>query len=158
MLTRSVLTRSAAAAATAAGLLTLAMAAPTAATKAVPGTTTGSASVFMVNPIQSSGDQSLSDRKDSASAVPASEYATVPMRNLDGSGYLKGSWVQVQSATGTPAFSSTNTFNYNRHQDQFEQVMGYFWVNQAQEYLQSLGFGTTYPGIVKQQLIVKVDK
>lgn len=158
MLTRSVLNRSGVAAVTAAGLLTLAMAAPTAATKSVPGTTTGSASVFMVNPIQSSGNQALSDNKDSASAVPASEYATVPMRNLDGSGYLKGSWVQVQSATGTPAFSSTNTFNYNRHQDQFEQVMGYFWVNQAQEYLQSLGFGTTYPGIVQQQFIVKVDQ
>ena len=75
-----------------------------------------------------------------------------PLRNLDGSGYLRGSWVTVQSATGTPAYCTTNTFSYTRHQDQFEQVMAYFWVNQAQEYLQSLGFGSTLPGIVKQSV------
>ena len=91
-------------------------------------------------------------------AVPASAYATVPLRNLDGSGYLRGKWANVQSSTGTPAFSTTNTFNYTRHQDQFEQVMGYFWVNQAQEYLQSLGFGSTLPGIVKQPFDVKIDQ
>ena len=34
--------------------------------------------------------------------------------------------------------------------------MGYFWVNQAQEYLQSLGFGSTCPGIVKQPFDVKI--
>jgi len=36
--------------------------------------------------------------------------------------------------------------------------MGYFWVNQAQEYLQSLGFGSTLPPIVKQQFDVKIDQ
>jgi len=133
-------------------------AAPAQATKAGSGTTTGSGSVFMVNPVQSSGDQSLTDQKDSDAAVPASAYATVPLRNLDGSGYLHGSWVTVESATGTPAFSTTNTFDYTRHQDQFEQVMAYFWVNQAQEYLQSLGFGSTLPGVVKEQFTVKVDQ
>jgi hypothetical protein len=48
--------------------------------------------------------------------------------------------VNVRTSTGTPAYRTTNTFAYTRDQDQFEQVMGYFWVNQAQEYLQSLGF------------------
>ena len=119
---------------------------------------TGTASVFMVNPVQSSGDQGLTDQKDAASAVPASAYATVPLRNLDGSGYLRGKWVVVESSTGTPAYSATNSFFYNRHQDQFEQVMGYFWVNQAQEYLQSLGFGTTFPGILKQPFSVKINQ
>jgi hypothetical protein len=119
---------------------------------------TGTASVFMINPVQSSGDQSLTDQNDAASAVPASAYATVQLRNLDGSGYLRGSWAVVDSATGTPAYSATNTFVYDRSQDQFEQVMAYFWVNQAQEYLQSLGFGTTFPGIVKEPFPVKVDQ
>jgi hypothetical protein len=119
---------------------------------------TGTAAVFMVNPVQSSGNQSLSDQDDAASAVPASAYATVQLRNLDGSGYLRGAWAVVDSATGTPAYSSTNTFVYDRHQDQFEQVMGYFWVNQAQEYLQSLGFGSTLPGILKAPFEVKVDQ
>ncbi len=136
----------------------LALATPALATKPGSGTSMGTGSVFMVNPVQSSGNQGLTDQKDSDAAVPASEYATVPLRNLDGSGYLRGSWVNVQSATGTPAFSTSNTFNYTRHQDQFEQVMAYFWVNQAQEYLQSLGFGSTLPGIVKQQFPVKIDQ
>jgi hypothetical protein len=136
----------------------LTVAAPTGATKPTPGTSTGTASVFMVNPVQSSGDETLTDQKDSATAVPQSEYATVQLRNLDGSGYLRGSWVSVESSTGTPAFSSTNQFFYDRHDDQFEQVMGYFWVNQAQEYLQSLGFGSTLPPIVKQQFDVKIDQ
>ncbi len=114
---------------------------------------TGTAAVFMVNPVQSSGDQSLSDQDDAAGAVPASAYATVQLRNLDGSGYLRGAWAVVDSATGTPAYSTTNTFRYDRHQDQFEQVMAYFWVNQAQEYLQSLGFGSTFPGILKAAVL-----
>jgi hypothetical protein len=66
--------------------------------------------------------------------------------------------VRVQSSTGTPAYSSTNTFIYNRHDDQFEQVMAYFWINQAQEYLQSLGFGSTLPPVNEQQQLVKVDQ
>lgn len=138
--------------------LGLAVATPAAATKPTPGTSTGSGAVFMVNPVQSSGDQSLTDQKDSDAAVPSSAYARVQLRNLDGSGYLRGSWVNVQSSTGTPAFSASNTFLYTRHEDQFEQVMAYFWVNQAQEYLQSLGFGSTLPGIVKQQFPVKIDQ
>ena len=132
--------------------------APVAGAKPGSGTTTGTARVFMVNPVQSSGDESLTDHKDAASAVPASAYATVPLRNLDGSGYLRGKWAVVESATGKPAYSSTNTFSYDRSQDQFEQVMGYFWVNQAQEYLQSLGFGSTFPGILKAPFHVKINQ
>ena len=75
--------------------------------KQVPGHTTATGSVFMVNPVQSSGDQTLTDQKDSADAVLASEYATVQLRNLDGSGYLSGDWVNVQSSTGKPAYSSS---------------------------------------------------
>jgi hypothetical protein len=115
--------------------------------------------IFMVNPVQSSGDQDLTDQKDSATAVPAEDYADAPLRNLDGSGYLRGAWVTVQSATGTPAYSTDGTYLYNRHDDQFEQVMAYFWVNQAQEYLQSLGFdGVHMPGIVHQSFNVKIDQ
>ena len=123
-----------------------------------PGTSTGTAKVFMVNPVQSSGNENLTDQRDSATAVPASQYATVQLRNLDGSGTLSGKWVRVQSSTGTPAYSATNRFVYNRHDDQFEQVMAYFWINQAQEYLQSLGFGRTLPPVNKQQQLVKIDQ
>lgn len=120
--------------------------------------TTGSGAVFKVNPVQSSGNQNLTDQKDAASAVPASEYATVQIRNLDGSGYLRGKWATVESSTGTPAYSATGSYFYDHHDDQFEQVMGYFWVNQAQEYLQSLGFGSSLPPILKAPFSVKIDQ
>jgi zinc metalloprotease ZmpB len=136
----------------------LVAAGPTSAVKKGSESSIGSALVFKVNPVQSSGIQSLADLKDSADAVPSSEYAEVELRNLDGSGYLRGTWAQVVSSTGTPAYSTDNEFFYNRHQDQFEQVMGYFWVNQAQEYLQSLGFGTDFPGILQHSFEIKIDQ
>jgi hypothetical protein len=139
----------------------LTLAGPAGATKAGSDSSLGLGRVFMVNPVQSSDDQNLTDQKDSATAVPDSEYRNMELRNLDGSGYLRGDWVTVQSATGTPAFSTTNTFLYDRHQDQFEQVMAYFWVNQAQEYLQSLGFDGEpghLRGIVHQSFPVKIDQ
>ena len=142
----------------AAAVLTVSTAAPASAGKTGSGSSTGTGQVFKVNPVQSSGNEGLTDMKDSDAAVPLSEYAQVQLRNLDGSGYLRGKWANVQSATGTPAFSTTNTFIYTRHADQFEQVMGYFWVNQAQEYLQSLGFGSTLPGIVHESFNVKIDQ
>jgi len=135
-----------------------ALAAAPALAKPAAGVTTGTGLVFKVNPVQSSGDESLIDAKDSATAVPAGEYATVPLKNLDGSGYLRGTWVTVESATGTPAYSKTGIFDYDRRDDQFEQVMAYFWVNQAQEYIQSLGFGSTLPAVVKQSFDVKIDQ
>ena len=139
-------------------IASLLLATPAEAAKPGPGTSTGSARVFKVNPVQSSGDETLTDQKDSATAVPASEYAIVQLRNLDGSGTLTGRWVRVESSTGTPAYSATNTFLYDRSADQFEQVMAYFWINQAQEYLQSLGFGSTLRPVNAQQQQVKVDQ
>ena len=141
-----------------AAALVAATAQPASADKPSSGSTTGSGMVFKVNPVQSSGIQTLTDMKDADTAVPMSEYASVQLRNLDGSGYLRGKWATVKSSTGTPAFSPTNTFAYTRHADQFEQVMAYFWVNQAQEYLQSLGFGSTLPPANMQQQSVRIDQ
>jgi zinc metalloprotease ZmpB len=143
------------AAATAAGTLALA---PATNAKPPTGATTAEGWVFMVNPVQSSGDESLTDQKDAKSAVPMSAYAEVPLQNLDGSGYLRGKWAYVESATGTPAYSKKGEYFYTRDQDQFEQVMGYFWVDRAQTYLQSLGFGSTLPGIVHQPFHVKIGQ
>ena len=136
MRTRRLITTGLAVAATTIALT----ASPTNATKPGSGSSTGRAQIFMVNPVQSSGNQHLSDAKDADTAELAAQYTRTQLRNLDGSGTLSGKWVNVRSSTGKPAYSPTNTFIYTRDQDQFEQVMGYFWVNQAQEYLQSLGF------------------
>jgi len=111
--------------------------------------TTGTGAVFIANPVQSLGDQSLTDQKDSATAVPASGYHMVTLHDLDGSGYLRGLWANIRSETGDPAFSATNTFVYDRHDDRFEQVMAYFWITEAQRYLRGLGF-TGQPGQLRE--------
>ena len=67
------------------------------------------------------------------------------MTDLDGSGFLRGKWATIVSETGNPAYSTTNTFLYDRHQDEFEQVMAYYWVTEAQKYIQSLGFRSGGP-------------
>ncbi|MCX3059310.1 M4 family metallopeptidase [Streptomyces beihaiensis] len=128
------------------------LAAPALAAPAAP-----QARVFMVNPVQSSGDESLTDAKDAASAVPDSAYATVALRNLDDSGGLSGRWAYVRSSTGAAAKVSDAT-SYNRSDDQFEQVMAYFWVNEAQEYLQGLGFGHDLPGANNRAQAVRIDQ
>jgi zinc metalloprotease ZmpB len=137
---------------------TVATAAPATATKPGSGGSVGTGQVFKVNPVQSSGDQSLTDQKDSATAVPQSEYATMQLRNLDGSGFLRGKWVNVLSNTGPAAYSTSNTFVFGRSDDRFEQVMGYFWVNQAQEYLQSLGFGSTLRPVNMHSQNLRIDQ
>ena len=106
------------------------------------GSGTGRALVFAPNPVQDLGIQTLTDQKDAAGAVPQEAYRSVTMRDLDGSGFLRGKWAEIRSETGNPAYSPTNTFLYDRRQDEFEQVMAYYWVTEAQRYIQSLGFGS----------------
>jgi hypothetical protein len=122
------------------------------------GSSTGSAQVFVPNPVQSLGDESLTDQKDSDAAVPAAAYHTVTLTNLDGSGFLQGDYADVYSSTGARAFSPTNTFAYTRHQDEFEQVMAYYWITEAQKYVQSLGFGSTLPAVNDEPQNVRIDQ
>jgi hypothetical protein len=119
---------------------------------------TGTGSVFASNPVQSLADESLTDQKDSDAAVPAAAYHTVQLTNLDGTGYLQGDYANVYSSTGSLAFSPTNTFVYTRHQDQFEQVMAYYWITQAQRYIHSLGFGVTRRAIDNRPQAVRIDQ
>jgi hypothetical protein len=140
-------------------VLTLAaLAAPAADAKPPTGATTAKALVFIPNPVQSSGDESLTDQKDSATAVPRGAYYEVTLTDLDGSGYLSGAWANVRSTTGTPAYTTNGTYFYDRHDDQFEQVMSYFWGTEAQKYLQSLGFGSTLPAVNAESQDYKVDQ
>ena len=140
-----------------AGLL---IATATSATAAAPGpgTSTGVGSVFVPNPVQSLGDQSLTDQKDADSAVPAAAYHDVTLTNLDGSGFLRGDYATVVSETGNPAYSPTNTFRYTRHQDEFEQVMAYYWVTEAQKYIHTLGFGETRRAINNRPQALRINQ
>jgi len=123
-----------------------------------PGTSTGTAQVFLPNPVADLGDQSLTDQKDSDYAELQPAYHIVTLTNLDGSGYLNGDWANIRSETGKPAFSSTNTFIYTRDDDRFEQVMAYYWVTEAQNYIQSLGFGSTYDPINMESQDVRINQ
>lgn len=126
--------------------------------KGVPGTSTGTGQVFFPNPVASLQDQSLTDQKDANYPALQPAYEIVTLTNLDGSGYLRGDWANIRSETGDPAFSSTNTFIYTRDDDRFEQVMAYYWVTEAQKYIQSLGFGTTYPPINKESQDIRINQ
>ncbi|MCX4804614.1 M4 family metallopeptidase [Streptomyces sp. NBC_01214] len=113
--------------------------------------------IFMVNPVQATGDQALTDGKDADSVVPATAYALAALRNLDGGGGLHGRWASVRSDTG-PSARTGEAAGYTRHDDRFEQVMAYFWVNEAQEYLQSLGFGTELRGANDRVQPVRINQ
>ncbi len=128
------------------------------ATKPAPGGVTGVGSVFVSNPVQSLGDESLTDQKDADSAVPAAAYHQVALTNLDGSGFLNGDYATVTSSTGNPAYSANNSFIYTRHQDEFEQVMAYYWVTEAQKYIHTLGFGESLRPINDQPQRVRINQ
>jgi hypothetical protein len=119
---------------------------------------TGTGRVFFPNPVASLQDQSLTDQKDADYAALQPAYRTVTLTNLDGSGYLRGDWANIVSETGNPAYSANNTFLYNRHDDQFEQVMAYYWVTEAQKYIQRLGFGSTLRPVNKESQDVRINQ
>lgn len=118
----------------------------------------GTGRVFFPNPVAQLQDQTLTDQKDADFPALQPAYVDVTLTNLDGSGYLRGDWANVRSSTGDLAFSPTNTFLYNRSDDRFEQVMGYYWVTEAQRYIQSLGFGVTRRPINKESQDVRINQ
>jgi hypothetical protein len=65
----------------AAGGLLIATAASAMAAKPGPGASTGTGSVFVPNPVQSLGDETLTDQKDADAAVPAMAYHQVTLTN-----------------------------------------------------------------------------
>ena len=142
----------------AAALLALVLAAAAGATKPGAGSE-APGRVFWVNPVQSLQNEDLTDQKDARSAVPMGAYRNVTLRFLDGSGYLSGRYARIRNEVGSPAYSPANggTFNYFRDQDEFEQVMAYYWITQAQLYLQHLGF-TGDRAILENGIDVRINQ
>ena len=126
--------------------------------KGGPGTSTGTGQVFFPNPVASLQNQSLTDQKDANYPALQPAYRIVTLTNLDGSGYLQGDWANIRGETGSPAFSATNTFIYTRDNDRFEQVMAYYWVTEAQKYIQSLGFGSRYRPINMESQDIRINQ
>ncbi|WP_394616272.1 M4 family metallopeptidase [Lentzea sp. JNUCC 0626] len=100
----------------------------------------GTGKVFSPNPVSSQQNQNLKDSNDADSAVPAAAYKSVTLSNLDGSGYLKGTYAQLTGTKNKLAYNKSNQFNYTRNNDFFEQVNAYWGVTEAQKYIQGLGF------------------
>jgi hypothetical protein len=115
--------------------------------------------VFYPNPVQQLGIETLTDQKDADYPALAPAYRLVTLTNLDGSGTLTGRYVAVKSKTGTPARTVGGNFPvWHRDADQFEQVMGYYWVSTAQAYLQSLGFGDALRPVDQRQIELRIDQ
>lgn len=129
-----------------------------AADKPGPGSDLGAGRVFYPNPVVTLHDQTLTDEKDADYPALAPAYRVVQLTNLDGSGYLRGDWAYVQSSTGPLAYSPDNTFLYGRDDDRFEQVMAYYWVTEAQKYIQSLGFGGQRRPINMEPQAVRINQ
>src|SRR3954453_12322868 len=128
------------------------------AAKPGPGPSTGAGRVFFPNPVAYLQNQSLTDQNDADYAALQPAYRTVTLTNLDGSGYLHGDWASIVSETGDPAYSPDNSFVYGRSDDRFEQVMAYYWITEAQKYIQSLGFGVTRRAINKESQDIRINQ
>ena len=113
-----------------------------ASSKPPSGSSTGTGQVFLPNPVADAAEPEPDRPERRRLRGARSRLPTVTLTNLDGSGYLVGDWANILSETGDRAYSPTNTFIYRRNDDRFEQVMAYYWVTEAQKYIQSLGFGT----------------
>jgi zinc metalloprotease ZmpB len=127
---------------------------------AAPAAPTAPAQVFAPNPVADLGIQTLTDQKDadyfSADRALKKAYHRVTLTDLDGSGTLTGAYAKVLSETGKAATGTS--FIFTRDQDQFEQVMGYYWITRAQLYIQSLGFGSTLPAVNKRQQLLRINQ
>lgn len=99
---------------------------------------TGQAAVFMPNPVESLDNPNLTDQNDSGTAVPAAAYFPVTLLDLDGSGYLTGTWATT-AATPNRSFRASLDFTNDRRGRIFEEALSYYHVTTMQHYLQSLG-------------------
>ncbi|HKA36178.1 MAG TPA: M36 family metallopeptidase [Thermoanaerobaculia bacterium] len=95
--------------------------------------------VFRVNAVVATHDNTLTDLKDSASAVPSSAYSIVTLQGLAGNGFLDGTYAS-SSETKKRAKSASNDFLFDRSNDGFSETMAYYYIDYAQRYIQSLGF------------------
>jgi Zn-dependent metalloprotease len=112
----------------------------------------GTGKVFQPNPVATSGNNTLKDNANADSTALSGQLKTVTLQGLDGTGYLKGQYV---SATQKKAntLSSTFTYNFNRSQLDFENVMVYYHIDTVQRYIQSLGF----TNVNNRQIVANVN-
>jgi hypothetical protein len=149
------------AAVAATGVAVVVLAAATGGALAAPQqlSSTAQGTVFYPNPVTQLGNQNLADNKDADDPVFGPAYRLVTLSELDGSGSLTGRYVRVKSSTGKAAATVNGNFPaYHRNADQFEQVMGYYWVTTAHHYIEHLGFGTSLRPVNDRQIELRIDQ
>lgn len=103
----------------------------------------GHAKIFQPNAVVANdGYTGLRDRKDRDSALLTSLRQDAVLENIrDGQNCLKGDWVNVKVGAKTKKVckASLNWDGVTRASNKFEALMAYHHVDQAQEYIQSLG-------------------
>ena len=114
---------------------------------------TGTGKVFLVNAVVATRDNTLRDNKDAASAVPSSAYRMVNLMGLDGTGFLDGSFAS-SSASKKRVSSASQSFVFDRSQNGFSETMGYYFLDYAQRYIQSLGFTS----VNNRQQVFSIDR
>jgi zinc metalloprotease ZmpB len=123
---------------------------------------TAPAQVFAPNPVADLAIETLTDQKDadyfSADPLLRRAYHRATLTDLTTPNALSGAYVAVRSETGPAAANTGAGFIFTRDQDQFEQVMAYYWITQAQRYIQSLGFGSTLPAVNRRQVAVRINQ
>lgn len=97
--------------------------------------------IFMPNPVQSTGLFTLTDKMggalgDADSPVLTGSRVEVALRELDGTGRLNGRFASTAPSASSMnlALEPTLNFNYTRGQANFEEVMAYYWITEAQDY------------------------
>lgn len=114
---------------------------------------TGRGQVFRVNAIVATQNNGLRDNKDGASAVPSTAYSSVDLQGLEGTGLLDGTYASSK-ASKRRVSSANQTFVFDRSSNGFSETMGYYFLDYAQRYIQSLGFST----VNNRQQVFSVDR
>lgn len=109
---------------------------------------TGSGQVNHPNPVQATGNTTLTDNGDATSATLDAARTPLPLAHLDAGTTLKGTYVDVTSPAVTgcslpyvPGTASevTRVYDYNRSDDRFEEATTYAAIDGVQTWFQSLG-------------------
>jgi Zn-dependent metalloprotease len=99
----------------------------------------GRGQVFDPNPVVRLQNESLTDNDDADSPVFNRAYRTVRLTKLDrGRTTLQGAY--ADNISDNPVTSRRRVYTFRRSDDGFEQVMAYYSITSAQEYIHRLGF------------------
>jgi Zn-dependent metalloprotease len=99
----------------------------------------GRGMVFIPNPVVALDNDELGDEADKDQPALRKAYRTVELRDLAGSGYLTGPYVDT-SRTKKRVRSTSNEFLLTRGDNGFGEVMTYYHIDALQRHIQSLGF------------------